>query len=307
MELFNQILNKIYLDELNRPYAILALYKEAGITSHDLVREVRELLQINKVGHAGTLDPFATGLMIVLVGKNTKYVNEFSSYNKTYKATILLGIETDSEDPTGTIKECKDANFLKENKIREVIKEFKGEKEQTVPIFSSVKIDGIRLRELAHASSEISKEKKGGGVWGIFTLFPDSHVYKKLAQEGKIDKENRVHIELPSRNTTILSNNLISIKSIQGNTLRSSFPLNQNKTNNIITDNLNFKLVEVQFEVSKGTYIRQIAEDVGNILRIPASLLALERIKIGPVTKDHITALDSLCLPIQNSFKTYSR
>lgn len=133
---------------------ILLIDKPKGITSHDVVSIIRKKLGIKKVGHTGTLDPIATGLMVVLTGKYTKLSNYLTNDYKEYIATVKLGVKTDTLDITGKVLESKKC-FITKEKLEEVLKSFEKEYEQTVPIFSAVKINGKKLYDYARENKEV--------------------------------------------------------------------------------------------------------------------------------------------------------
>ena len=121
---------------------ILLVDKPSGITSHDIVDRLRRKLKMKKVGHAGTLDPLATGLMIMLIGKATKVSQFLISLDKAYEGTFKLGVETNSQDSDGEVVETKDLpKNLSEKIIGDAMKEFQGDQYQTPPMFPQ-KISG---------------------------------------------------------------------------------------------------------------------------------------------------------------------
>ena len=128
--------------------------KPAGMSSFGAVARVRKELSTAlgkkvKVGHTGTLDPFATGLLILMAGKMTKKAGEFSGLDKEYEATFVLGAESSTGDPEGEIRESGDAIDFSEEEIRATMDKFIGEIEQKPPIYSAIKIDGQRAYKLA--------------------------------------------------------------------------------------------------------------------------------------------------------------
>lgn len=127
---------------------ILVVNKCEGYTSRDIVNKVSKILNIKKIGHTGTLDPMATGVLVLCIGKATKLVEILTSDEKEYVAEITLGIKTDTLDVTGNVLENCDAIICKE-KIIEVLKSMIGSYEQEVPIYSAVKIHGKKLYEYA--------------------------------------------------------------------------------------------------------------------------------------------------------------
>lgn len=126
-------------------------------TSFDVVRKVRNTTRIKKVGHAGTLDPFATGVLIVLTGKNTKRQNEFMDLPKSYLAEIRLGVKTDTADRTGQQIEVKSVPELNSELVESVLGEFVGEIEQIPPMYSAKKVQGQKLYKAARKGKVIER------------------------------------------------------------------------------------------------------------------------------------------------------
>lgn len=143
---------------------ILLIDKPAGMTSHDVVDRVRKVFSTRKVGHAGTLDPFATGLLIVGVGDATKRLQTYVGMDKVYEATARLGATSDTFDPEGTITETVVAiHELPLHDIETVLERFRGGYEQKAPLHSAKKINGKKLYEFARsgtATEEMRPTKK---------------------------------------------------------------------------------------------------------------------------------------------------
>ena len=177
-----------------------------------------------KIGHAGTLDPRATGLLIVCTGKFTKKIPEIQDAPKEYWTEIKIGVQTESYDTEKPEILQEDISHITEENVKEVLEKFLGEIEQTPPIFSAIKIDGKRAYDMARAGQEV---------------------------------------EMKSRKTTITY-----IKDIE----------------------INFPLVSFTVGCSKGTYIRSLAHDIGQELRVGAYLTQLRRTKIGDYTVENATA-----------------
>lgn len=136
---------------------ILVVNKPQGMTSHDVVDFVRRKLRIRRVGHSGTLDPIATGVLLILVGKATKLFNRLLGFDKEYVATITLGTRTNSGDITGRVIEKKDFNGITKEKVDEVFRQFQGEVFQVPPMFSALKHKGKRLYLLARRGIEVKR------------------------------------------------------------------------------------------------------------------------------------------------------
>ena len=138
---------------------ILIIDKPAGITSHDVVYCVRRALKTKRVGHTGTLDPFATGVMVVLVGQATRLAQFLDKDEKEYEADVRFGFETETGDRTGTRLETRDKRQeTSEEDIRKVLPQFLGEIEQVPPMYSAKKVDGKKLYELARAGETIERK-----------------------------------------------------------------------------------------------------------------------------------------------------
>jgi tRNA pseudouridine55 synthase len=140
---------------------ILVIDKPAGLTSHDVVASVRRILKTKRVGHTGTLDPFATGVMVILVGQATRLAQFLDKDVKEYEALVRFGFETDTGDRTGTRRDVEtqgrgDAVTTKE--IERVLPQFRGDIEQTPPMYSAKKVDGKKLYELARKGEIIDRK-----------------------------------------------------------------------------------------------------------------------------------------------------
>ena len=127
---------------------IIVIHKEKGFTSHDVVAKLRGILHMKKIGHTGTLDPDATGVLPVALGKGTKLVDLLTDKEKTYEAVLHLGIDTDTQDMSGTVLEERPVNVTEEE-VRKVLKSFVGEQLQVPPMYSALKVIGKKLYELA--------------------------------------------------------------------------------------------------------------------------------------------------------------
>ena len=128
---------------------ILPIYKERGITSHDVVFRARRILQMKKIGHSGTLDPEVDGVLLLLLGGATKVSDYAMDLGKSYRAEVCLGIKTTTEDLTGeVVEECK-VTDISVDKIKEILKSMIGEIEQKPPIYSAIKVNGKKLYEYA--------------------------------------------------------------------------------------------------------------------------------------------------------------
>lgn len=141
-------------------HGILVVDKEEGWTSHDVCAFVRSRFRVHKVGHAGTLDPLATGVLVVLLGTATKRSQELSSCDKDYYGTIELGVKTDTHDSSGTVIQRGVWEHISEWDIREAFQKFTGVLEQTPPMVSALKHQGVRLYRLARAGKTVDRPKR---------------------------------------------------------------------------------------------------------------------------------------------------
>lgn len=194
---------------------LLIFDKEQGITSHDLVYKVRRKLGIKKVGHTGTLDPMATGVLVISIGKATKTSEYIISSDKEYEAKIKLGVLTDTYDITGEILKEERVTFT-QDEIINALKHFIGKMTQKPPIYSALKVKGKKLYE--------------------------------YAREGK-------DVEIKKRNIEIYENELLDF----------------NGSDEFL----------IRVKVSKGTYIRSLANDIGEFLGTYGTLTELRRTRTG--------------------------
>lgn len=208
---------------------IILADKPAGISSFGVVARVRRQLSEQagrkiKVGHTGTLDPFATGLMILLSGTFTRRAGEFSKLDKVYEATIRLGAISSTGDPEGEITEQLVQDIPSVQQVKQTIKTFLGKITQTPPVFSAIKINGQRAYKLARAGQAV---------------------------------------EMPSREVEIYSIELLSYE---------------------------YPHIKIRAHVSSGTYIRTLAQDIGDLLGTGAYVTELRRVKVGQYDiKDAVT------------------
>ncbi len=138
---------------------VININKSKGMTSHKVVSKVRKILGKVKAGHTGTLDPDATGVLPICVGKSTKISEDIMVGDKIYEAELILGIKTDTQDISGEVLEKKEVNVTKEE-IEKVIKSFIGEIEQIPPMYSAIKVNGKKLYEYARENVEVVRKSR---------------------------------------------------------------------------------------------------------------------------------------------------
>jgi tRNA pseudouridine55 synthase len=139
---------------------VLLVDKPTEHTSHDVVARLRRKLNMRRIGHAGTLDPMATGLMIMLIGKATRISQYLTSLDKEYEGTIELGKVTDTQDADGEVLETRPVPPLTEADVRAAMNAFIGDQYQTPPMFSAIKIDGVPLYKSARRGEEVVREPR---------------------------------------------------------------------------------------------------------------------------------------------------
>lgn len=145
---------------------VLLIDKPAGITSHDVVAKIRKIYSTKRVGHTGTLDPMATGLLVVLIGRAAKAAEYLFADDKKYDAGLLLGITTDTEDSTGKILTETD-NIPDKKKVLAVCRKFVGEIDQVPPMYSAIKVGGKKLYDIARGGGEIERQARKVTVYSL--------------------------------------------------------------------------------------------------------------------------------------------
>jgi tRNA pseudouridine55 synthase len=164
---------------------ILIVNKPKDFTSRDVVNKIGGILKTKKIGHTGTLDPIATGVLVICIGNTTKLCEVLTSEYKEYIATIKLGIKTDTLDTTGTIIETKEFN-VSEQQIKEVLSSFLGQSTQITPIYSAVKVNGKKLYEYAREGIEVELPKREININNIelISFNNDEIVFKTTVSKG---------------------------------------------------------------------------------------------------------------------------
>lgn len=149
---------------------IINIYKEKGYTSHDVVAKLRGITKQKKIGHTGTLDPDAEGVLPVCLGKATKICGMLTDKDKIYETTLLLGVETDTQDVGGQVIQRKDTSCLTQEAVRECILGYIGEYMQVPPMYSALKVNGKKLYELAREGKEVERKARKVSIYGIRIL-----------------------------------------------------------------------------------------------------------------------------------------
>lgn len=212
---------------------LIILNKPINLTSHDAVNKIRKILKTKRIGHTGTLDPLASGVLILCVGNATKLSRYLTTDTKKYCAKIILGFSTDTFDLEGRIVEERKDFSISDELIDNAINSFLGKSMQTPPIYSAIKINGKKLYDYAKSNEKVKIEPREIEVFNI------------------------------KRTTEIIRN----------------------------SNQVSFS---VELEVSKGTYIRSFASDLGKKLNIPSVLAGLERIECSNFSIDDCCTLEDI-------------
>ncbi|MBU1121355.1 MAG: tRNA pseudouridine(55) synthase TruB [Candidatus Omnitrophota bacterium] len=207
---------------------IMLVNKPIGITSHDVVDVVRKRLKMKKVGHAGTLDPMAEGLLVMLIGKSTKLFPKFVGFDKEYLGVLKLGEVTTTGDSQGNLVRQAEYSSLSKEEIEKAFSLFEGDIDQVPPMVSALRVEGKRLYRLARQ--------------GI--------VVERKARQIKIYSLKILKVTIP--------------------------------------------LVEFYVKCSKGTYVRKLAEDIGEKLACGGHMIKIQRLSIGPFKLEDAVNLDDI-------------
>jgi tRNA pseudouridine55 synthase len=172
--------NKSQMNNIFSEGQVLLINKPYDWTSFDVVRKLRNLVKIKKIGHAGTLDPLATGLLILCTGKFTKRINEYMAQEKEYTGTIVLGATTPTYDLESIPENFKDCSDISKNDVQEAAKVFTGVIMQVPPVYSAIKKDGKRAYELARRGHDIELEPRKITVSEFSTSLQNNEVHFKI-------------------------------------------------------------------------------------------------------------------------------
>lgn len=274
---------------------ILVVNKPAGYTSRDVVNKVSKILNTKKIGHTGTLDPIATGVLVLCIGKATKLVEMLTSTEKEYIAEVTLGINTDTLDNTGNILEEQNTHIDKEQIIK-ALNSMLGFYNQEVPIYSAVKINGKKLYEYARENKEIELPKRNVQIKQIELLGDIKYEDNKTIFSFKCLVSKGTYIRSLIRDIA-LKLNTIGIMSNLNRIKQGSFNINQSYDIDSIENN-HYKIIS-------------IADCLDNFKNVIADEFLINKIKNGAIlqnryNEDTIVFKDSnnYCLAI---YKTYDK
>ena len=151
-------------------HGVINVYKEQGFTSHDVVAKLRGIVGQKKIGHTGTLDPDAVGVLPVCLGRATKLCDMLTDKDKVYEAVMLLGVETDTQDTTGQILKSSETDEITEEQVRAAVLDFVGDYNQVPPMYSALKINGKKLYELAREGKTVERAARRVQIFDIEIL-----------------------------------------------------------------------------------------------------------------------------------------
>ena len=151
-------------------HGVINVYKEQGFTSHDVVAKLRGIVGQKKIGHTGTLDPDAVGVLPVCLGRATKLCDMLTDKDKVYEAVMLLGVETDTQDTTGQVLKSSETDEITEEQVRAAVLDFVGDYDQVPPMYSALKINGKKLYELAREGKTVERAARRVQIFDIEIL-----------------------------------------------------------------------------------------------------------------------------------------
>lgn len=247
---------------------LLLVNKDKNMTSRHVINKLNHIFSMKKIGHTGTLDPLATGVMVCLFGKYTKLVDIITSYNKEYIAEIKLGVKTDTLDITGNVIETQNIKVTNED-ILQVFNEFPKEYMQEVPIYSAVKINGKKLYEYARNNQLIELPKRKVNIYNLelISFNKDIITFKVKVSKGTYIR-SLINDLCKKLNTIGTMNNLIRTK--QGNfDIKDSYKLEEIAKGNYkfqnIKEFLDYPVIEIPIELIKKVENGNKIENVFNI------------------------------------------
>ena len=245
---------------------LLIIDKPEGITSHDVVSRVRRILGTKRVGHTGTLDPFATGVMVILVGNATRIARFIDKDEKEYEAVVRFGFETDTGDLSGSpIADCGLRNEEVAAKLHtidweSVLEKWRGDTLQTPPMYSAKKVAGKKLYELAREGKEVARKPVPVSI----------HKLELFTMEIRNPKS-----QIPNPDDGVVLSR-------------------RHDNDSGISTQENHPTIRIRVACSAGTYIRTLAEDIGREVGLGAHLAALRRTRSGKFTIQEAVTLSDL-------------
>lgn len=259
----------------NEPFCFLNIYKPKGITSFDVIYKLRKRLGIKKIGHSGTLDPLADGVMQVAVGRATRLLDYLSS-DKTYRARLKFGCFSTTGDAEGEIIPANPPKFS-ETELKNALNSMTGEIEQVPPIYSAIKVGGKKLCDIARKNAKKAK----------------LHACAANSENNSESAAKTEDIQIPKRIVTIYEAKLLSFCKNE-ESLENFTNIDKNLQNTPpVLDTFE---CEIEISCSKGTYIRTFAQDLAKKLNTGAYLTALTRTKAGNFTLENSVKIEDVNL-----------
>ena len=253
------------------PNGILIVDKPAGWTSQDVAAKLRGVYHEKRVGHGGTLDPMATGVLPIFIGRATRAVPFFEHADKVYEATLRLGLITDTQDITGRTLEERPINVTLEQ-LEAVLASFRGEIEQIPPMYSAIKVNGQKLYQLARKGREVEREARTVTIYELTPVGSDPLIAPVIADGNDAAAPQRQEASGDA-------------------SLRAD--------------------VQLRVHCSKGTYVRTLCHDIGAALGCGGCMAALRRTRAGRYSIDQAHTLEeilaapdpeALLLPVDSLF-----
>ena len=238
---------------------LLVIDKPQGLTSHDVVSRVRRLAHTRKVGHGGTLDPMATGVLVIGIGKATKLLTWVSGHSKEYRATIRLGVATNTDDAEGIVTAAPGCESLSAADLESALASLRGDIMQVPSTVSAIKVNGKRAYALARAGEDVELAARPVRISRLEVLAPPRPAWCILDEP---DPETAPDRAVPPGRVRVVD-------------------------------------VDVVVECSSGTYVRALARDAGEALGVGAHLTALRRTRVGDVPLEAAMTLDELSAAVE--------
>ncbi|MEG0977078.1 MAG: tRNA pseudouridine(55) synthase TruB [Bacilli bacterium] len=245
---------------------LVLINKTKDVTSRHVINNLNHIFNMKRIGHTGTLDPLATGVLVVCFGKYTKLVDLITSLDKEYIASVKLGIKTDTGDITGNIISKKEYSHITKEDIINVLNSFIGKSKQTVPSYSAVRIDGMKLYEYARENIKIDLPVRDITINSIelLTFSLDTFTFKVNVSKGTYIR-SLIEDIASKLNTVGTMNNLIRTKQGKFN-IEDSFTIEDIKNNNFnlltVKDIFDYPIIdmneELYFSIKNGKQIKNI-------------------------------------------------
>lgn len=251
---------------------VVAVNKPANMTSHDVVNRVRKVFGERRVGHAGTLDPMASGVLPIMVGPATRLNKYLSNHDKSYVADIVFGVSTATDDREGEPIHVGSwpACITDQSFAEDVLRSFVGRLRQIPPIYSAIKVDGRRAYDAARSGNVVDIQPREIDVYSaalVQTGWSDAGYTRHIGEGTEPDLKERRDPDAKDNPEDLVAS---------------------------ISDEDPLPFWRVRFDVSKGTYIRALARDIGLHIGVPAHLGALVRECAGEITLEDCVSLDAL-------------